>query len=226
MEVAGFNGHWPPTPSFLGIPGELRTLIYELLVGQRTYWVNFPPTSDNKVNSGIIGSLKILRVSKQIHDEAQKVLRVRTLRINHFSERDFHRVVQVPRLISRWTSMIETVFLSYRSFGGSPNGLFQQRLLRCMQEMIASLPRLSAITLEEKYMAARLNHAEVEERAKGYASQLRLPLASLNHITSTTLRHAASALQLPDCGMEMRFEKAPIVTSEAVRPLATLQTKY
>ena len=64
----GAEEHDGVSPTFLGLPKELRMLIYDILVGNRTYWINFPHDGFSTQN-GIIGSLSLLRVNRQVHDE-------------------------------------------------------------------------------------------------------------------------------------------------------------
>ncbi|KAK5947678.1 hypothetical protein PMZ80_001832 [Knufia obscura] len=211
------NGQ-PPTPTFLGIPCELRMLIYEFLIGDRTFWINFAPTAGNQIQSGIIGSLKVLRLSKQIHDETHKILKVRTLRINQFSETDFHKFGRVRELISGWTSTIEVVVVSYRLIDiidRTPNDLFQPTVLRGLQEIV-SMPNLRAITFEEKYMEVRLGDVELEERAKAYAVRLGLRIAAFQHISATAKKTLEHEMRRRYWTVEMKFVKCSTAIDASV----------
>lgn len=199
------------TPTLLGIPCELRMLIYKLLLGHRTIWISFSPSSgnetSNKIESGITGSLKILCINKQIHSEAQRALEVRTLRIKQLGAMDVNGVLRVTQLISRWASTIETVFLSYGLLDPSPHGSLKPSILRSLQEMMASLSNLQAITFEEKYMVDRPRDSEMEALAKTHAARLGPPMSSFNHITWNLTSLG---------GMEIRFARSCVVADTTV----------
>lgn len=60
------------SPSLLGIPLEVRMLIYDFLLSDRVCYIGFP--RDHTVRSVIIGSLAILRLNKQIHAETTRTI--------------------------------------------------------------------------------------------------------------------------------------------------------
>lgn len=72
--------HAGVAPTFLGIPHEIRMLIYDFLLHHKVLRVSAP--SNGTIQSGIIGGLAILRVNRQIYDEASQLLQVRVLTIN------------------------------------------------------------------------------------------------------------------------------------------------
>ncbi|KAK5089431.1 hypothetical protein LTR70_006674 [Exophiala xenobiotica] len=199
------------TPTLLGIPYELRMLIYKLLLGHRTIWISFPPSPDNetsnKTESGITGSLKILRINKQIRNEAQRALEVRTLRIKQLGAMNVQKVLRVTQLISRWASTIETLFLSYELLHQYPRSPLKPAILRSLQEMMASLTNLRAITFEDKYMLGRPGAFDMEEVAKTRAARLGLPMSLFNHITWNLTSKG---------GIEMRFAKLCVVADTTV----------
>lgn len=72
--------HTGLVPTFLGIPREIRMLIYDFLLNHKVLRVSAP--SSDTIQSGIIGGLAILRVNRQVYEEASQLLRVRVLTIN------------------------------------------------------------------------------------------------------------------------------------------------
>lgn len=161
-------------------------LVYDLLLGDRVCWINF--SWDRTVRSGIIGLLAILRVSKQVHAEARRVLRVRTLRINKFDSFDFPLLPRIPSLISKYSYMIEKLLISFQNREFSrlikqTEGLScESQLLIGVQEIITCLPKLQSVVLTCDDVSWL---GPYEEWTARLAQVLKEPLRNFDHITAT-----------------------------------------
>lgn len=172
-------------PSFLGVPSEIRMLIYDKLVNDRVFWVNFP--HDGSLHSRILGSLAILRVNKQVRAEAKRVLRVRTLRVNKCNMVDVRLFPRIPRIISHWTSTIESVLVGYHQYEfnaliGRSDRVRQERLLSALKEIILHLPKLVALTLTCNNLPGRSQDRELEGTISAFSKDLSALLPLLNRI--------------------------------------------
>lgn len=172
-------------PSFLGVPGEIRMLIYDKLVNDRVFWVSFP--HDGCLHSRILGSLAILRVNRQVRAEAKRVLRVRTLRVNKCNMVDVKLFPRIPRIISHWTSTIESVLVGYHQYEfnaliGRSDRVRQERLLSALKEIILHLPKLVALNLTCNNLPGRSQDRELEGAISTFSKDLSASLPQLNRI--------------------------------------------
>lgn len=172
-------------PSFLGIPCELRMLIYDLLVGDRVFWINF--TRDGLLQSRLLGSLAIMRVNKQVRDEAQQALRVRTLRVNKFDKIDVKLFSRIPRIVSRWAPTIETVLIEYSPFGidgpqARRDELRMDRLLTGLNSVLPRLPRLVELTITCDILDEYSRDRELELQFLEFSKALSISLSQFNRI--------------------------------------------
>lgn len=150
--------------SFMDVPREIRMLIYDKLVGDRVFWVNFP--HDGSLQSRILGSLAILRVNKQVRVEAQRALRVRTLRVNKCNMVDVNLFSRVPRIISVWAATIESALVGYHSYEfnaliGRSDHSRRDRVLAGLQDVVVHLPKLAALTVTCDNLPGRSNDREL-----------------------------------------------------------------
>lgn len=177
------------TSTFLGIPQEIRMLIYDTLVGNRIGWIRFPLHSS--IRCGVVGSLNILLVSKQVHDEAERALRVRTLRIHEVNYFSRNLLSRIPHLISRWASSIEKLSVTCDLNDQlMRNAIERERYTRLskvmgsLREVIASLPKLRDFSICEKDAPYSPEDPQFEEHIKDIAYRLGLSLTCFNHLTA------------------------------------------
>lgn len=160
-------------------------LIYDKLVSDRVFWVNFP--HDGSLHSKILGSLAILRVNKQVRVEAQRAMRVRTLRVNKCNMVDVRLFCRIPRLISHWASTIESVLVGYHQFEfnaliGRNDHVRQERLLSALKEVILQLPKLIALTLICDNLPGHSQDRELEGNFSSFSKDLSISLPLFNRI--------------------------------------------
>lgn len=177
------------TSTFLGVPQEIRMLIYDILVGNNVGWVQFPLHSS--VRWGIVGSLSILRVSKQVYEEAVRALKVRSLRIHEVNYFSRNLLSQIPHLISRWALSIEKLSITC-DFNDQfmRNNIERERYIRLSQvmgslrEVIASLPKLRDFTICERDAPCSPEDPQFENHLKDVADRLGLSLTCFNRLTA------------------------------------------
>lgn len=203
-------------------------IIYDLLVGDRVYWVNF--LVHDCIQSGFVGSLNILRVSKQVHSEAQKALRVRTLRIQEFSQRCHHLLPQVPQLIAKWTSFIEKLLVTSQ-FGdyliprnnNSRADLYMIKAMNNLRNIVLSLPKLRNVTISERDASHTPNARQLEQRLREIASQIALPLSRFSCVMAKYERSLDAAKMLV---IELKFIEGDSALSVQVCVPLSCQLTY
>lgn len=187
----GVEDHGGISPTFLGLPRELRMLIYDILVGNRTYWINFPHDGCS-TQTGVIGSLSLLRVNRQVHDEALRVMRVKTLRVNKFGDVDYRLLTGMPDLFKRWGHTIDHVTIGYypREFKLMTNSRHEHNtledpfLMNNLRLIINHLPKLRSLSITSGDVGAAAL-VELESRFITIARELKESLPDYHHITAS-----------------------------------------
>lgn len=176
------------TPTFLGIPSELRMLVYDVLLGDRAFWFVFP--GDQSCQSGILGSLAVLSVSRTVYEEARRALRVRTLRINKFREPEYKLLSKIPYRSAKHARTIENLFVGYlpgqfdTMTKRTEHNSERTMLLENLQNVIRGLPRLTSVTItcdDARYQQSQ----DLEGRVTILAAELRCVMRDFDHITAT-----------------------------------------
>lgn len=192
-------------------------LIYDKLVSDRVFWVNFP--HDGSLHSKVLGSLAILRVNKQVRVEAQRAMRVRTLRVNKCNLVDVRLFCRIPRLISAWASTIQRVLVGYREFEfnaliGRHDHVRQKHLLDALKEIILHLPKLDALTLICDNLPGDSQDRELEGNFSTFSKNLTESLPLFNRIQISAVDKKCR-YGLNELAVEMKlFKSAPLVNRQ------------
>lgn len=190
----------PPGLTFLGVPQEIRMLVYDLLLGDRAFWLVFP--HDRTCRSGILGNLDILHTCKQVHREAKRVLRIRTLRINKFHDVDYGLLEKVPQLISQHSRTIESFFIGYGrgsfdALSGRGSSEADNNLLKGnLRDIVAGLPNLQSIVLTcDDALSVGHPTGEIEDQVRQIVRDLQEVLPEFDHITATLKAVSTSSVK-------------------------------
>lgn len=159
-------------------------LIYDKLVGDRVFWVDFP--QDGSLHYRVLGSPAILRVSKQVRDEAQRAVKVRTLRVNKFKLSNAKLLLRIPSIVSRWAPTIRNLLIGYRQFEfdallGRGDGIRPDRLLTGLKHVLVHLPNLVTVTITCDDLPFQRDQ-ELENQASKFSQDLLTSLPHFNRI--------------------------------------------
>lgn len=94
---------------------------------------------------------------------------------------------RIPRIISHWTSTIESVLVGYHQYEfnaliGRSDRVRQERLLSALKEIILHLPKLVALTLTCNNLPGRSQDRELEGTISAFSKDLSALLPLLNRI--------------------------------------------
>lgn len=100
------------SPSLLGLPYEIRLKIFEMVLNNRVFWINFDKRLGPTIHYKVLPNLTILGVNKQTREEGLQVCKVRKLHINRYEVLDIMLLWRIPLLLSRWKDTIEVVLIA------------------------------------------------------------------------------------------------------------------
>lgn len=207
-------------------------LIYDKLVGDRVFWINFP--HDGSLHFRVLGSPAIMRVNKQVNEEAQRAVKVRTLRMNKITMADVKLLSRIPKVVSHWVPTIDSVRMAYRHFEfegmlGRSSEFRSDRLLAGLKQILGHLPNLVTATITCDDLPFNPDDQDLERQLSSFSKRLIAFLPQLNHIQIRTERKKEWATSSWDVEeVEIKLSKArpsihPTNLSTAQNPVRYVQ---
>lgn len=140
---------------FLGLPQEIRLIIYGILLDDQVCLVRIPgPSALYTMKWGIVGSLAILQVNKQVYAEARQMLQIRTIRISQLAMGRTNLLERLPQLLSKYVHMVRSlvIHISDASFERistrSDLDLSSGRLIReVIRKIVVCFPNVKSLIL-------------------------------------------------------------------------------
>lgn len=199
-------------------------LIYDKLVGERVFWINFP--HDGSLHSKVLGSPAIMRVSKQVNEEAQRAVKVRTLRVNKFHTADVKLLSRIPKVVSHWKSTIDSVLIAYRCFEfeamlGRTRGLRPDGFLTGLKQVLGHLPELVTVSITCGDLLLNTHDQDLDRQLSSFSKKLIAFLPQLNRIQIQIKRKKNWAVSREVEEVEIKLSKARLSLSPT--GLATAQ---
>lgn len=208
----------PTSSPFLRLPQEIRLRIYDVLNDDAT--VNIDCGSRFPAQSSCNSLLSIAHVSKQLHHEAMRALKFRTLHLSSLPSPDQYCFQRLLGLVKKWGQGIERLVLDVVdrqdvSKGhmvdgdGADNSSHIREILEKLRSIVSLTPDIVELTIaftgSMPCLAAQ--ESQVDELSQLIGMHLDLPPKYFNKIRARVSKDVVSFLQGGRWKMELTFSK-------------------